>query len=76
MKEKILTFIIGLLLGAVISTGSIYFYTLAAKTDNSSNTQNSMQMPSGDQSGNTQNAGGTPPDMPGSSSETTTQANN
>ena len=29
MKDKIIIFIIGLLVGAIISTGSIYFYTLA-----------------------------------------------
>lgn len=29
MKEKIIIFLVGLLLGAVISTGSIYVYTKA-----------------------------------------------
>ena len=35
MKEKIIIFIGGLLLGAIISTGSIYFYTVANKENNS-----------------------------------------
>ena len=48
MKDKIIIFIVGLLLGAVISTGSIYFYTLA-NTNSNSNNQMQMQM------------GGTPP---------------
>lgn len=29
MKEKIIIFLVGLLLGSIISTGSIYFYTIA-----------------------------------------------
>lgn len=29
MKEKIIIFIVGLLLGSIISTGAIYFYTIA-----------------------------------------------
>lgn len=36
MKEKIIIFLIGLLLGATISTGSIYVYSLV---DNSNNGQ-------------------------------------
>ena len=50
MKEKIIIFLVGLLLGAIISTGSIYFYTLA-NNNNRGNGQG-MQMPNG-----------TPPDM-------------
>ena len=34
MKDKIVIFIIGLLLGAIIATGSIYFYTLANNSNN------------------------------------------
>ncbi len=29
MKEKVIIFLVGLLLGAIISTGSIYIYTVA-----------------------------------------------
>lgn len=31
MKEKVIIFLVGLLLGAIISTGSIYVYTLTNK---------------------------------------------
>ena len=66
MKEKVTIFIIGLLLGAIISTASIYFYTLA--NNNSDNQNNSgMQMPGGNQPDmpNGQFGGnGNPPDMP------------
>lgn len=41
MKDKITIFIIGLLLGSVISTASIYFYTLA---NNNSNNENNSEM--------------------------------
>ena len=51
MKDKIIIFVIGLLVGAIISTGSIYFYTLA----NSSNNNNDSRV---------QMNGGTPPSMP------------
>ncbi len=40
LNEKIVIFVIGLLLGTIISTGSIYFYTLA----NSSNTNQEINM--------------------------------
>lgn len=59
-KLNIISFTIGLLVGAIISTGSIFFYTLAANTnaDNSS-TQQSMQAPGTPPNG--ENGGGTPP---------------
>ena len=50
MKDKIFIFIIGLLVGAVISTGAFYIYT---KTNSGCNNQN-MQM-----------NGGEPPELPG-----------
>ena len=53
MKDKIFIFIIGLLLGAIISTASIYIYTLANNNSNSNERRNEMQM-----------NGGTPPEMP------------
>lgn len=57
MKDKILIFIIGLLLGAVISTGAFYVYTT---TKNKCNCNNQ----------NTQMNGGQPPEKPsGSDSE-------
>ena len=50
MKEKVMVFIVGLLLGAVIATGVFYIYT-----NNNSNdcNQNNMQM-----------NGGQPPELP------------
>ncbi|MBR3661302.1 MAG: hypothetical protein IKN63_05345 [Bacilli bacterium] len=51
MKDKIILFVIGVLLGAVIATGAFYIYTTTAKScDYSSN--------------NTQMNGGQPPEMP------------
>lgn len=45
MKEKIIIFLVGLLLGSIISTGSIYIYTVANnKNDNDMN----LQMPNDD----------------------------
>lgn len=40
MKDKLIIFFAGLLLGAIISTGSIYFYTVA----NSNCKENDMGM--------------------------------
>lgn len=51
MKDKIIIFVIGLLLGAVISTGSFFVYTTVSNSCNNSN-QN-MQM-----------NGGQPPELP------------
>ena len=34
MKEKIIVFIIGVLVGAVLSTGAFYIYTATNKTNN------------------------------------------
>lgn len=74
MKDKFIVFVIGLLLGAVISTGAFYVYT-TTKSDCSTNTNTQMnggqppQMPSGQNSEN-----GQPPQMPnGNNSQTNTQ---
>ena len=81
MKDKIIIFIVGLLLGAVISTGSIYFYTLSYNNSNSNNNQ--MQMPNmGGTPPTEQNGGGTqgqgqPPEMPNqNNAQNNTQSNN
>ena len=62
-KEKIILFVIGVLTGAVISTGAFFAYIKLAGIDTSSN--QSMQMPGGTPpeipSGN---QSGTPPEMP------------
>lgn len=58
MKNNIIWFIIGLLLGAIISTASIYVYTLSENNSVSNNT-----------SQNTMNNGGTRPEMPGDNNQ-------
>ena len=69
-KEKIILFVIGVLLGAVISTAAFFVYTKTLGTSNSSSTSGQMQgggtppeMPSGSNSGSNQ-GGGTPPEKP------------
>ena len=65
MKDRILLFIIGLILGAVIATGAFFVYTKATTCNNSNNTQ--MQMPGGTPPSmeNGQNSGnGQPPEKP------------
>lgn len=52
-KEKIILFVIGVLTGAVISTGAFFAYIKLAGVGTTSGNQ-SMQMP----------GGGTPPEMP------------
>ena len=60
MKEKILFFIVGLLLGAIISTGSIYFYTVA----NNSNKDFETQIGGGNQPSMQDGQNRQPPEMP------------
>lgn len=78
MKDKIIIFIVGLLLGAVISTGSIYFYTLSNNNSNSNNNQ--MQMggtPPTEQNGVGTQGQGQPPEMPNqNNAQNNTQSNN
>lgn len=62
VKERIIIFAIGVLIGAVISTGTFFAYIKLAGDNNSGQ---SMQMPSGtppEIPGGAQ--GGTPPDKP------------
>ena len=54
-KEKIILFIIGVLVGAVISTAAFFVYAKTLGAGNATNSSSSRQMP-GD--------GGTPPEMP------------
>lgn len=51
MKNNIIIFVIGLLLGAVITTGAFFVYSKSTSCSTNSNGQ--MQMP-----------GGNPPEMP------------
>jgi len=67
-KEKIILLVIGVLIGAVISTAAFFVYAKALGTGDVANSSSSRQMPGG---GGTrlempsgQNQGGTPPEMP------------
>lgn len=60
MKEKVIIFLIGLFLGAIISTGSIYIYTIA---NNSNNNEPNMQLPN-DNKGGMMGENGNPPELP------------
>lgn len=57
MKEKIIIFLLGLLCGAIISTGSIYVYTLA-------NNDNKMQPEGMGQNMMKNDNGNNPPEIP------------
>lgn len=59
MKEKIIIFIIGLLLGAIISTGSIYFYSISNNTNNQL-----IQMPGGNSPSMQNQENGQPRELP------------
>lgn len=56
MKEKIIIFLVGLLLGAIISTGSIYIYTTANNDRMFNDNRNQGEM--------MDNNGNTPPEIP------------
>ena len=79
MKDKIMMFIIGLLVGAVISTGAFYVYTTTNSSCNCNNQNSQMnggqppEMPSGQQGEN-----GQPPEKPrdNNSQNRNTQNNN
>ena len=54
LKEKIILFVIGVLVGAVISTAAFFVYTKTLGTGNTTSSSSSQQMP----------GGGTPPEKP------------
>lgn len=74
MKNKFIVFVIGLLLGAVISTGTFYVYTTTSDkcSDSTTNTQMNggqpPEMPSGQNSEN-----GQPPEKPSDDNNINTQ---
>ena len=72
MKDKIILFIIGVLVGAVITTGAFYVYSISSNNCSNNNTQMNggqpPEMPSGQSGQNSQ-----PPEMPNNSSN---QSNN
>lgn len=66
MKDKILLFIIGLLVGAIIATGAFYVYNKSTSTcTTNSNTQ--MSLPGGNPPSMSDNQNGEPPAKPGES---------
>ena len=79
MKDKIMLFVIGVLVGAVISTGAFYIYTTTNSSCNCNNQNTQMnggqppEMPSGQQGEN-----GQPPEKPSdnNSQNSNTQGNN
>ena len=76
MKDKIVTFIAGLLIGAIISTASIYVYVKADNKNDSSNKEHSVEMFGGNRDGGrgqmNNNGNMTPPEIP----DNTQQENN
>lgn len=66
MKEKTIIFLIGLLLGAIISTSSIYIYTIANKGNNN---EMNLQMPNNRQDNIMENNGNKPPEIPNNNQE-------
>ena len=69
MKDKIILFIIGLLAGAIISTGAFYVYTTTSNNDCSNNMQmNGGQPPEMANGQNSEN--GQPPEIPNGQSNT------
>ena len=80
-KEKIILFVIGVLVGAVISTTAFLVCVNTLGVNNSSNNSSSQQMPggtppempSGENGSNSQS--GTPPEMPSSSNNSQNSSN-
>ncbi len=79
-KEKIILFVIGVLVGAVISTAAFLIYTKTLGTSSDASGSTTMQMPSGTPpempsgEGGQNSQGGTPPEKP--ASENTSQDDN
>lgn len=67
MKDKIIIFLVGLLLGAIISTGSIYIYTIANNKNNSNDIR--MELPNGDNGMMGDKDMSNPPEMPNNNME-------
>ena len=73
MKDNIKIFIIGLLVGAVISTGSFYVYTTSNSCQNSRPEMSDGQMPGGQMPGGQNDGQG--PSMPGNNSQDSGSSN-
>ncbi|MBQ6510708.1 hypothetical protein IJI94_01955 [Candidatus Saccharibacteria bacterium] len=69
-KEKVILFIIGVLVGAVISTAAFLVFTKTLGTSSNDNSSSSQQMQGGtppempSDNGSNSGQGGTPPEMP------------
>lgn len=63
-KEKIILFVIGVLVGAVISTAAFFVYAKTLGTSSNTSGSSSQQMPGG---------GGTPPEMPSGENDPNSQ---
>ncbi len=68
MKDKILLFIIGVLVGAIIATGAFYVYIKTSS--NSTNNTSQMGMPGGNPPSMPSGQNGEPPAKPGENSST------
>ena len=58
MKDKIMMFVIGVLVGAIIATGAFFIYS------KSTSNANNMQMPGGTPPSMPNSENGTPPEKP------------
>ena len=71
-KAKIILFVIGVLVGSIISTTTFFVYAKMSESNNAANS--SQQMPGGEfpreMSGGRNGQGGTPPEMPNDNNET------
>lgn len=74
MKDKIILFVIGVLVGAVIATGTFYIYTVTTKSCSSdtTNTQMNIGQPPQMQNGNNSE----PPEKPGENNTQSSSQNN
>ena len=84
-NQKIILFIIGVLVGAVIATAAFFVYAKTLGVGGSSGDSSSQQMqggtppemPSGSSSSNSSNGqSGTPPEMPGNSNSNSSNSGN
>lgn len=77
-KNKIILFVIGVLVGAVISTGAFFVYTTTLGPSDSNTSQmpggTPPEMPNGQSGQGNQN--GQPPEMPSNSSSSSPNSNN
>ncbi len=73
MKDKIVLFIIGVLVGAVIATGAFYIYTITNSNDCNNQT---MQMNGGTPPEMPSGQNGQPPEIPSNNNQSNIQENN